>query len=318
MNYTLHQLRIFLCVVEEESITKAAKALFLTQPAVSIQLKKLQEQFEIPLTERIGRRLYITEFGYRIAEVCNRIMEANEEMITTINQYKGLLSGRIHIAVVSTGKYVMPYFLSGFVGKHPQVNVRMDVTNKNQVIQALEDNETDFALVSVLPQHINVETVSLMENRLHLVGNKQEYSKLNQSSLSPKDIGDLPLIFREQGSATRMAMENFISQNDIPLQQTLSLTSNEAVKQAVNAGLGFSIMPLIGLRNELLNGELQLIRVSGLPMITTWTLVYREGKALSPASRAFLDYLNEHKEALIQRHFSWTEGLGTDNLKGKP
>ena len=309
MNYTLHQLRIFLCVVKHQSITKAAEELFLSQPAVSIQLKKLQDQFEIPLTERMGRQLHITEFGERIAEVCKRILEANDEVLTTINQYKGLLSGHIHIAVVSTGKYVMPYFLSGFVAKYPKVTVRMDVTNKNKVVRDLEMNEPDFALVSVLPENMKVETISLMENRLHLVGNQQETLKLGKPSLTPNDISNLPLIFREQGSATRMAMERFISQNNISIQKTLALTSNEAVKQAVNAGLGFSIMPLIGLRNELLNGELQLIPVKGLPIITTWTLVYRQGKALSPAAQAFLDYLTTHKDELIEQHFSWTEGF---------
>ena len=311
MNYTLHQLRIFLCVAKHRSVTKAADELFLTQPAVSIQLKKLQEQFEIPLTERIGRQLYITAFGKHIAKVCERILEANEEIRTTLNQYKGLLSGKIHIAVVSTGKYVMPYFLSGFVAKHPQVNVRMDVTNKLQVVQALTDNETDFALVSVIPENLKLETITLMDNRLYLVGNQAAAAKLPDSELSPRDIGDLPLIFREQGSATRMAMERFINQHDIPLQQTLSLTSNEAVKQAVNAGLGCSIMPLIGLRNELINEDLKLIPVQGLPITTTWMLVYREGKGLSPAEEAFIEYINSNKEALIEQHFSWTRGVGT-------
>lgn len=309
MNYTLHQLRIFLCVVEHESVTKAAKELFLTQPAVSIQLKKLQDQFEIPLTERIGRKLYITEFGQQIAQTCRNIMTANDEVLATINDYKGLLAGKIHIAVVSTGKYVMPYFLSGFVAKYPQVQVRMDVTNKNQVVAALENNETDFALVSVLPDKLDLEAVELMENHLYLVGNKAETAKLGELPLATQAISELPLIFREQGSATRLAMESFISEHDIPLHQTLALTSNEAVKQAVNAGLGFSVMPLIGLRNGLLNAELKLIPVAGLPVITSWRLVYRKGKAFSPAMRAFLKYLVEHKEALIQEHFSWTDAF---------
>ena len=306
MNYTLHQLQIFLCVVKHESITEAAKELFLTQPAVSIQIKKLQNQFEIPLTERLGRKLYITEFGQQIAEVCREIMAANEEVQATINRYKGLLSGKIHISVVSTGKYVMPYLLKGFVDKYPQVKVRMDVTNKVQVVQALEENATDFALVSVVPDDIEVDIINLMENRLYLVANRKEATKLDRSYLQPKHLGDLPLIFREKGSATRTAMEGFISQHNIPMQQTLALTSNEAVKQAVNAGLGFSIMPLIGLRNGLLKGELQLVPVKGLPIITTWQLVSRKGKALPPAATAFWNYISQNKAAIIQEHFLWT------------
>lgn len=309
MNYTLHQLKVFLAVVNNQSVTKASEELFLTQPAVSIQLKKLQDQFEIPLTERIGRQIYVTDFGEKIASVCRRILEANEEIQATVNQYKGLLSGNIHISVVSTGKYVMPYFLSGFIAEHPQVVVHMDVTNKYQVVEALEQNEPDFALVSVLPENMSVESISLMENHLYLVGNRDAVNQLEPTVFEPAMMSDMPLIFREQGSATRAAMETFISKNDIKQQQTLALTSNEAVKQAVNAGLGCSIMPLIGLRNELLNGELQLIRVKGLPMITTWTLVYRKGKGLSPAASAFLEYLSEHKSELIEKHFSWTKGI---------
>lgn len=306
MNYTLHQLQIFLCVVKHESITEAAKELFLTQPAVSIQIKKLQNQFEIPLTERLGRKLYITEFGQQIAEVCRDIMAANQEVQSTINRYKGLLSGKIHISVVSTGKYVMPYFLKGFVDKYPQVEVRMDVTNKLQVIQALEDNATDFALVSVLPEKMELDIINLMENRLYLVANQKESERLKKRHLKPQDLSELPLIFREKGSATRAAMEGFISQYDIPMRQTLSLTSNEAVKQAVNAGLGFSIMPLIGLRNGLLRGELHLVPVRGLPLVTTWQLVCRAGKAFSPAAQAFWEYIDADKASVIQEHFHWT------------
>lgn len=306
MNYTLHQLRVFVCIVKHQSVTKAAEELFLTQPAVSIQLKKLQEQFDIPLTERMGRRLHITEFGREIARVSKRILTENEEIRYTVERHHDLLSGNIHIAVVSTGKYVMPYFLSGFVAQHPQVRVRMDVTNKQQVVEALAKNATDFALVSVLPDQMKIEQVSLMDNRLFLVGNRAESAKLDLP-LKPGDLAHLPLIFREEGSATRMAMEGYLLQHDIPLQQTLALTSNEAVKQAVNAGLGFSIMPLIGLRHELLSKELRLIPLPELPITTTWTLIYRKGKGLAPAARALLAYLETSKEELIARHFSWTE-----------
>ncbi|MEM7655726.1 MAG: LysR family transcriptional regulator, partial [Bacteroidota bacterium] len=307
-NYTLHQLRIFACVARLQSVTKAAEELCLTQPAVSIQLKKLQEQFDIPLTERIGRQLFLTEFGQQIARVCERILAENEEIRYAMERYQGLLSGHIHIAVVSTGKYVMPYFLKGFVSQHPQVTVRMDVTNKNQVVAALEQNKTDFALVSVLPEGMPIEQISLMDNRLYFVGNQAESAKL-PAPFQVEDLRELPLIFREPGSATRMAMETYLLQHGIPLQQTLALTSNEAVKQAVNAGLGFSIMPLIGLRHELVDGELQLIPLPGLPITTTWTLIYRKGKGLSPASRALLEYLETNKEDLIERHFSWTKGI---------
>lgn len=306
MNYTLHQLRIFLYVVQHQSITKASEALFLTQPAVSIQLKKLQDQFEIPLTEVIGRQLHITEFGYKIAEVSKRILEESEGIKTTVEQYKGLLSGKITFSVVSTGKYVMPYLLKGFIQKYPQVELMLDVTNKMKVIETLERNETDFALVSVLPTHLQIEGIPLMDNHLYLVGNKAESSKITKKQLKPADLARMSLIFREKGSATRSAMDQFIKQNEVSVNRTLGLVSNEAVKQAVNAGLGFSIMPLIGLKAKMLSGDLELIPMKGLPIITRWTLIHLKGKRLSPAATAYKQYLEESKESLIEKYFAWT------------
>jgi len=166
MRYTLHQLRVFLQIVESQSITKAAEALFLIQPAVSIQLKRLQDQFEIPLTEVIGRQLFITEFGKHIAEVSKNVLREAEEIKTTINQYKGLLTGKIKVSVVSTGKYILPYFLQKFMAKYPGVEMKIDVSNRERVIEDLSNNESDFSLVSVLPENIPVTKIPLMENRL--------------------------------------------------------------------------------------------------------------------------------------------------------
>ncbi|MEO0897649.1 MAG: LysR family transcriptional regulator [Bacteroidota bacterium] len=309
MNYTLHQLQIFKEVVQQGSITKASEVLNLTQPAVSIQLKNLEDQFGIPLTEKVGRGIHITAFGLKMAEVFDRILLANDEVKHTINRHKGLLAGDIHIAVVSTGKYVMPYLLSGFVAKHPEVKVTMDVTNKTQVVRSLEENKTDFALVSVLPERIKLNIVPLMENHLFLVGNKERAESFSYEKSVKASLESLPMIFREQGSATRAAMETYFNDNKIPHPRTLYLTSNEAVKQAVNAGLGYSIMPLIGLRNELKSVDLKLIPMKGLPIITQWMLVYRKEKGLSPASQAFLNFIEQDKGDIINKYFSWTKDI---------
>lgn len=302
MHYTLHQLKIFLQIHKHKSITRAAEEMHLTQPAISIQLKKLQDQFEIPLTEVIGRQLYITDFGEKIAEVSNKILTEAEAIKTTMNEYKGLLVGKISISIVSTGKYVMPYFLNDFMQKNKGVDFAIDVTNKSRVIESLSNNETDFALVSVLPENIPIEKIELMDNKLYLVGNSTcDTSK----KLSTTDLEKLPLIFREQGSATRMAMENFLTRYQLSVNRRLELVSNEAVKQAVNAGLGYSIMPLIGLRNELKNGEMKIIPTSGLPIITSWNLIYNRDKKLSPAAKAFIKHINETKDEVIEKCFSW-------------
>lgn len=299
MNYTLHQLRIFLKVVENQSITRAAEAMHLTQPAVSIQLKKLQDQFDIPLTELIGRRLYITDFGMEIAEAARRILDEVHAIKFKANAYKGKLSGQIKISAVSTGKYVMPYLLSSFLKMHPGVDLVMDVTNKVQVVRSLEENVVDFALVSVLPEKLNIDRVTLMQNKLYMVG-KELPTKTNSEFLNGTSW-----IFREQGSATRQAMERFIDMKEIKVGKKMALTSNEAVKQAVLAGLGHSIMPVIGLRNELRIEDLKIIPVKGLPIVTDWNMIWLKQKQFGPAAKAFLGYLQEEKDKIIGDQFDW-------------
>lgn len=305
MNYTLHQLQIFLKVVKTQSVTKAAEELHLTQPAVSIQLKNLQDQFEIPLTEVVGRRLYITDFGKEIAEVAEKITSQVEAINYKTMAYKGQLSGRLKISIVSTGKYVMPHFLADFMKQNSGIELEMDVTNKSRVISSLQKNEVDFALVSVVPTTLNVEKLDLLQNKLYLVANLQTEIK-NAENIN--DIfKEIPLIFREKGSGTRQTMENFIDRNAMVIRKKLELTSNEAVKQAVIAGLGCSIMPLIGIKNELQNQQLQIIPYKGLPIKTTWSLIWLKGKKHAPAAASLLAYMRKEKDNIVAEKFNWYE-----------
>jgi len=304
MNYTLNQLNIFLKIVQTQSVTKASEELHLTQPAVSIQLKNFQEQFEIPLTEVIGRRIYITDFGREIAEAAENIINQVYAINYKTLAYKGQLSGRLKISVVSTGKYVMPFFLADYMKEQTGIELLMDVTNKSKVIENLEKNEVDFALVSILPTNLKIEKLDLLQNKLYLVGNSTKFKKGSNT----KDVfKNLPLIFREKGSGTLQTMEQFIAKNNIPVLKKMELTSNEAVKQALLAGLGYSIMPLIGIRNELHNEDLQIIPVKGLPIKTTWSLIWLKGKKHSPVSVSFLNYLKKEKENIVKNKFSWYE-----------
>lgn len=303
MNYTLHQLQIFLKISQLQSITKASEELHLTQPAVSIQLKNFQDQFPIPLTEVVGRKLYITEFGKEIALAAEKILNEVYAINYKTSAFKGELYGRLKISVVSTGKYVMPYFLSPFLKQNKDVDLTMDVTNKARVVESLEQNEVDFALVSVLPDHLKINRVELMPNKLYYVAGSELDTKKRQTKRSLFEAQ--PLIYREQGSATRNAMEGFINANGYKVQKKLELTSNEAVKQAVIAGLGCSVMPLIGIMNALKNNDLQIVPVKGLPITTTWNLVWLQAKKLSPAANAFLEFIKDEKDGIIDDKFSW-------------
>jgi LysR family transcriptional regulator, low CO2-responsive transcriptional regulator len=305
MNYTLNQLRIFLAVVNNGSVTKAAEELHLTQPAVSIQLKNFQDQFDIPLMQLINRRVFITDFGKEIAEAADRILSEVYAINFRMHSHKGLLTGKLKLSVVSTGKYVAPYFVSGFIKQHEGVELLMDVTNKAQVMASMERNEVDFALVSVLPENYALEKIELLQNKLYVVGNDEKTFKKKQYD---KDVfSNIPLIYREQGSGTRQVMEGYIRRAKLPVVKKMELTSNEAVKQAVIAGLGYSIMPLIGIRNELENGQLQIIPVKGFPIKSKWYLIWQKNKAMSPVAKEFINFIKKEKEHVIESSFKWFE-----------
>lgn len=307
MNYTLNQLRIFLKIVQTQSVTKASEELHLTQPAVSIQLKNFQDQFHIPLTEIVGRKIYVTDFGKEIAEAAQQILDKIETINHRTLAFKGQLYGKLKISVVSTGKYVMPYFLTDYLKTHPGIELQMDVTNKSKVVKSIQNNEVDFALVSILPDKTQVDFIELMPNKLYFVG--------NSSNIIPKNfkienlLENNPLLFRENGSGTRQTMEKFIQQKNLTVPKKIELTSNEAIKQAILAGLGYSIMPLIGIRREILSKELQIIPMKGLPIKTNWFLIWPKGKNHSPAATAFLEYVKNEKNMIIQEYFSWYENM---------
>jgi DNA-binding transcriptional LysR family regulator len=305
MNYTLHQLKVFLKISETKSITKAADELHLTQPAVSIQLKNFQDQFNLPLTEVVGRKLFITDFGKEVATSAEKILNEVYAINYKTTSFHGQLSGKLKISSVSTGKYVIPYFLSNFLKQHNEVELNLDVTNKVKVIESMENNEVDFALVSILPENMKVEKVDLMENKLYLISNAEMKFK---NALNDKKIFEtLPLIFREEGSGTRYTMEKYFNQNKLNIRKKMELTSNEAVKQAVLSGLGCSVMPLIGIRSELTHGELQIIPVKGLPIKSKWQLIWLKNKSFSLAASAFLDYIRKEKNQVIDQKFKWCD-----------
>jgi len=304
MNYTLRQLNIFTEVSKQQSITKAADALFLSQPAVSIQLKKFQDQFDLPLIEVIGKKIYVTDFGERIVEAATEILRLAEEVENLNLAHTGQLIGKIYITSVSTGKYVVPFFLTDFFAEHSGVELNLDVTNKEAVVESVVSNEVDFALVSIPPDRVQHESLSLVKNKLYLVAAANlDVPKKPTHSI----FDDHPLIYREEGSGTRQTMEKFLSKYNIPIKKKLELTSNEAVKQAILAGLGMSIMPLIGLKNELNLGQLKIVPIKGLPIETQWMLIWPKGKKHSPAALALLKYVQEHRADIMTNYFDWYE-----------
>ena len=197
----------------------------------------------------------------------------------------------------------MPYFLTDFLKQNEGIELNMDVTNKTRVIEQLASNEVDFALVSVLPEKMNIEYTELLKNKLYVFDSTDNNYK--KSNYAKNILEDLPIIYREEGSGTRYVMEKYIQSNHLSVLKKMELTSNEAVKQAVVAGLGCSIMPIIGLKNEMLNKELQIIPIKGFPIESTWNLIWLKDKNKSNVAKKYLEYLENEKSTIIRDKFNW-------------
>lgn len=305
MNYTLHQLNVFIAIVDHKSITKAAKHLNLSQPAVSIQFRNFQDQFILPLIDVIGKRVFITDFGHEISKAARNIIYEVEEINYKILQFNGLVSGKIRITVVSTGIYVIPFFISEFFMKNRGIDLFLDSLSKIQVVDSLKQNQTDFALVTTLPDHLDLEQLELMPNHSFLVCSTETWN------LYDKDLKSIlqnrPFLLREPGSATRFISEKFLEKYKVKPNKKLELTSNEAIKQAILAGMGISILPLIGMKDQIMDERLKIVTIDELPVINKWRLVWLKEKSLSPGAREFLSYLQSEKSRLQEKHFGWIE-----------
>ena len=293
MNYTLHQFKIFQKVVEYSSVYKAAEELYMTQPAVSIQLKKFQEQFKFPLFELKGRRITITEYGKKIYEIVCEILEKTHQLQYNYQELDNTISGKLTIASASTGMYVIPYFVSEFLNQYPNIEIKLDFTNRKQAIASLRNKEVELAVVSLLPDTFEVFEEILLENELIMVCKK---------NTDPKS---LPYLFREKGSATRRMMEKYFLQYGLPLEtkRKIELSSNEAVKQAVLAGMGISILPKMSIQKELENQTLQIIKKKGLPIVTHWRIIYLKNRNLSPVTQTFIQFIRLNKLRIIKKYF---------------
>ncbi|MFM8565709.1 MAG: LysR family transcriptional regulator [Bacteroidota bacterium] len=285
MKYTLHQLEIFLRLSRTLSVTQAAEELNLSQPAVSIQLKNFQAHFPLPLTEIVHKRLYLTEFGRSVAKKAEEVIRSTQGVNQCLADYQGEISGNLRISTVSTGKYLAPYLIAPFANANPSVDICLSVSNKTQVMTELASNEVDLALISLKPD-MRLAEFPIMDNEFVLVGANPPVSG---EVWSPDRLASISLLFREPGSATRQMMERYIQQHGLNVKMRLELSSNEAIKQSILAGLGYSIMPKVSVLSDLEQRNLFIQPVRGLPIRSYWSFVWPEGKKLSPQAQEFLD-----------------------------
>lgn len=287
---TLHQLRLFYSVGKHLSFTRAAEELHLTQPAVSIQIKRLEESVGIPLTEQIGKRLFLTEAGRELFEASRDVLERlrvlNEDMVGMEEGVKGPLN----VSTVSTAQYFMPHLLGMFLKNYPRVEPRLTITNRANVIRRLEENLDDLVIMGSVPEDMDLQTEYIMGNPIVVIA-PPNHPLVHEENISLERLAQERFIAREEGSGTRAVRTRLFAAHGVQVNTYMELGSSEAIKQAVIAGLGISVLSLHNLRLELETGLLAVLDVQHFPLMRHWYAVHLKNKKLSNTSKRFLDFL---------------------------
>lgn len=291
---TLHQLRIFLAVARHSSFARAAEALHLSPPTLSLQVKQLAETVGQPLFEQLGKKIYLTAAGRTLADACQDIENRLERLSQDMLALQGVERGSLKLAILTTVKYTVPKLLGGFCAAHPGIDVAMFVGNRESLLQRLTANEDDLYIMGQPPDSLDVVCEAFADNPLVLVA-PPDHPLVGQSNLSPQRLAAEPFILREPGSGTRLTAERFFSAQGIALKNRLEVGSNEAIKQTVAGGLGLAVLSATTVVSELALKELVLLDVQGFPLIRRWLVVYPKGKKLSAAALAFKMWLFEHR-----------------------
>lgn len=299
MNFTLRQLRIFEAVARHLSYTHAAQELHLTQPAVSMQIKQLEELVGLPLLEQIGKRTFLTQAGQEMYHYCRTIASQVDEARMVLNEMKGLKHGRLNITVASTANYFIPKILASFCARYPGVTVNLDVTNREVLLKKLESNETDLAIMGQPPPELPLKASAFMTNPLVIIA-APDHRLAGKSRIPLAALKDETFIMREEGSGTRIATERFFAERGVTLTSHMEMSSNEGIKQAVQAGLGLGLLSVHTLEMELQLKRLVILMVAGFPIPRNWYAVHAEGKRFSTVAQAFLDFIIKESPKLIK------------------
>ena len=290
MHTTLRQMKVFQIVAEQLNFTRAARVLHLSQPAVSMQVKQLEDAVGLPLFEHVGKKIQLTEAGREIHQYARTIFKTFEEMEEVIAAMKGLGTGHLNVAVASTVNYFAPRLLAAFTRSYPGIDLRLDVANRERLIGLLKNNEIDIVLMGLPPEDIELENEPFMENPLVVIA-PPGHPLQHQKKIPAERLSQELFIMREDGSGTRLAMERFFTEKSIAISAGMQMTRNEAIKQAVRAGMGLGVVSTHTIELELMTGRLVVLDVEGFPLRRHWYMVYRKGKRLSPAARAFHDFV---------------------------
>jgi DNA-binding transcriptional LysR family regulator len=300
---SLRQLAVFLEAARKMSFARAAESLHLTQPAISMQIRKLEDALGLPLFERVGKKLALTEAGETFRHHAARVLGELQDAEQALSALKGLRGGRATVGLVSTAKYFSPRLLAQFAVHHPQVDIRFLVGNREILINALRDNEIDFAVMGRPPEKLETHSEAIAENP-HVLAAHKSHRLAGARGLDFHELRGETFLMREPGSGTRLVMEAVFREHQFVPKSVVTLGSNETVKQGVMAGMGVSLLSLHSLELELRAGEISLLDVMGTPVLRNWHIVNMSSKTLPPAAAAFREFLLTSTRLHLETTFS--------------
>ena len=297
---TLRQLQVFAAVERERSFSKAARALHLTQPAVSMQVRQLEGSAGMALFERHARGIVLTEAGRALLARAQGVNELLREAQESLDALRGMRSGTLKLGAVSTAKYFVPSLLAEFAPAYPGVSIRFDVANREQIVRQLADNEIDLAIMGRPPRELHTVAEPFSRHALLVVA-APGHPLVGRKNLPLSKLADEPFLIRERGSGTRAVMERTFRDRGVRWHATMEITSNETIKQSVMAGLGISFLSIHTVGLELATGRLVALHVRGLPVMRDWYVIHLRDKRLTPVTAAFRDFLIERGTGIIER-----------------
>lgn len=298
MNVTFRQLKIFEAVSRNLSYTSAARELHLTQPAVSMQVKQLEEHVGLPLLQQIGKIIHLTEAGKEMYQYARNAARELKEMGEIIEQFKGLKKGRLEVTVATTANAFATRMLSKFNKQYEGSTISLNVTNREHLLQQLAENEKDIAIMGRPPGNAELVTEAFADNPLVVIA-APNHPLIAKQPIPLYMLQDQSFVVREQGSGTRTAMQRFFSEHDINVTLSMEMNENEAIKQAVQAGMGLGVVSTHTIELELETKRLVILDVEDFPIMRHWYLVHRKEKRLSPITQAFKEFvLNEGRNLI--------------------
>ena len=315
MHLTLRQLKVFESVARHLNYTRAAQELFLTQPAVSMQVKQLEESLGVALFEQLGKRIHLTEAGREVLGYARTVTQQLDELEGILNHIKGLSGGRLRISVATTANYFIHTLLGTFSRRHPGVTISLDVTNRETLLQQLSENTVDLVIMGQPPAELDAEADAFMENPLVIVA-PPDHPLAREKKIPLARLQEETFLVREPGSGTRIAMERFFAEREMHLKTGMEVGSNEAIKQSVQAGLGLGLLSRATIEQELTLKRLVVLDVADFPIMRHWYLVHRRGKRLSAVAEAFRQFMLKDAHALLHMPSKSARISETKNKKG--